>query len=207
MPKKTMLWSITPYLSATERLFIAAQKGCVKSIKDLITKQGANPYSKNHEGNSPLHLAARDGHLFACEYLVEELKSNSKSTRDKCGQISEDLSINKAVMLQRLEYIVENKNKPPLDEKNNVGQTALFLATLLGKHCPRLSKQQQSVLQTVYNPVIALLAESGAQITELDIVNCKESDNEEALKILQKEQKRRNCQTCSAAKSCNKLKL
>jgi hypothetical protein len=106
-----------------------------------------------------------------------------------------------------LEYIVENKNKAPLDEPNDAGQTALFLATLLGKHCPQLAKQQHSVLQTVFNPVIALLAESGARITEQDLINCKIHDNDEGLKILEKVKKPRNCQKCPAAKTCMKLKV
>lgn len=54
-----------------ELLHIAAEKGLVDMMK-LLTKYGAKPHKKNFDNKTPLHCAARQGHLPAVKYLVEE---------------------------------------------------------------------------------------------------------------------------------------
>lgn len=203
---KTMLWSAINHLSATEQLLKAAERGCLRSVHELITQYAANPYSKDSNGMTALHFAAYNGHPAVCDYLVTELNDNAKITRDKCEKISNQL-IDPYIKVQRLEYIVENKSKQQLDEKNDAGQTALFLATLMGLNYPKITEYQREFEKAKYNSVIRLLVNAGAQITEPDINNCKISGNYQAVEILTKAKKDKKCQQCRTAKTCTKLKL
>jgi len=205
MPK-TMLWSVMHYLSATERLLIAAERGCVKSVRNLITEHAANPYSKDSNGMTALHFAARDGHLGVCEYLVAELNANATNTRDKCEQI-EMQSVDQFIKVQKLEYIVENIGKRQLDEKNDAGHTALFLATLMGVTSPVQTLAQRKILEAKYNPIISVLTNAGARVTENDLKNCKDRNNQEGATILRRVKTAKNCQQCPTSKSCSKNKL
>lgn len=201
-----MLWSIMNYLTPTERMLLAVERGCVNSVHSLITEQAANPYSKWANGMTALHIAALNGHSDVCNYLIMELTENANNTRDKCEKISNQF-LELHLKIQRLEYIVENRNKQQINEQNDEKHTALFLATLMGINHYNLPQTRNVTQEIKYNPVIKLLVEAGALVTEQDLNNCKERKNQEALMILQ-QSTLKNCQKCTASsKTCNKRKL
>lgn len=203
---KIRLWSVMNRLTATEQLLIAAEAGRLNNVRNLITRHAANPYIQDSNGMTALHLAAREGHLSVCEYLIDELNTNSKNTAFKCEQINNQM-MDHATKVQRLEYIVENRDKPQLEQKNSLGQTALFLATLMGLNYPDINEYQREFGEAKYNPVITLLVSAGAKISQADIDNCKVRGNYKAAEMLAKSRRDKNCQQCATAKTCTKLKL
>ncbi|KAJ7549705.1 hypothetical protein O6H91_07G063900 [Diphasiastrum complanatum] len=58
----------------------AAQAGDVARMKSLLEK-GANPDGSSEDGYTPLHFAARSGHLQACRLLLQYGASADRRTR------------------------------------------------------------------------------------------------------------------------------
>lgn len=161
-----MLFSVMNYLSPSERMLIAARRGCVHSVMKLITQHAADPNSKDrNNGMTALHIASRDGNFAICRYLIK------------------------------------NSDNLKLDEKNDNKQTALFLATLMGVTCIRDTLGRRDELDEMYNPIIKLLTDAGAIVSNTDIDNLKIRNNRKGLEILLPAKQSQHCMKCCKYKN------
>jgi ankyrin repeat protein len=57
------------------KVILAASQGNVELLKQLLD-DGGDPNVTDYDKRTPLHLAAAEGHLEVCKYLVEQKKAN-----------------------------------------------------------------------------------------------------------------------------------
>eukprot|EP00004_Rigifila_ramosa_P020811 TRINITY_DN5445_c1_g2_i1.p1 TRINITY_DN5445_c1_g2~~TRINITY_DN5445_c1_g2_i1.p1 ORF type:complete len:867 (-),score=162.05 TRINITY_DN5445_c1_g2_i1:1509-4109(-) len=85
-------WTINTADPLTQRTALsrAAQKGR-ESVAGFLISQGASMDLGDVDGNTPLHHAAQNGHLFVCQLIVMQHGGNPQP-RNKAGQSPADLA-------------------------------------------------------------------------------------------------------------------
>mmetsp|Transcript_22669 Transcript_22669/g.29435 ORF Transcript_22669/g.29435 Transcript_22669/m.29435 type:complete len:676 (+) Transcript_22669:75-2102(+) len=122
---------------STDELWIAARKGDCKRVKHLVNECGAAlDYDAkaisgpNHRwlGLTPLHLAARNGHIDVVKYLIEQ-----GARPDRAGS-GEATPLHLAAMNGRLKVVrfLASQNIP-IDPVDSSGRTPIYLAVENGK--------------------------------------------------------------------------
>ncbi|XP_068670016.1 BRCA1-associated RING domain protein 1-like isoform X2 [Montipora foliosa] len=97
-------------------LHVAAMKGCVESVRKLLT-EGADPNTKDYEGWTPLHEACNHGYLFIVELLLDH-----GAMIDTPGGSDHDTPLHDAVTNGRLEVAkLLVRRGAPRDIRNKQG--------------------------------------------------------------------------------------
>lgn len=124
---------IVEFLSSIEHLnnelFDTVRKGNLDRVKDLIEK-GADINSSDNDGNTPVHLAAKEGNLDVVKYLIE-VKEVDLNAKDNNGNTPLHLATGEG-RLDVVKYLIDEK-KADFNVKNDDGWTPLHCAAEKGK--------------------------------------------------------------------------
>jgi len=114
-------------MNQPNELLIAAKQGDLDIVKNLIEQNNARIQCKDTGGNTPLSLAAYNGHLEVVKYL--QSKGSEINIRDNEG----DTPLSLAAFNGHLEVVkyLEMKGSD-VNHRGNYGHTPLFLAACYG---------------------------------------------------------------------------
>ena len=115
-------------LSSNSELHVKAKQGDLPGIIELMEK-GQNPMDRDEHGNTPLHYAARRGHLHVLKYFIDERGFNPTITGDQNRTL-----LHNAVMLGHLPIVQYLLHEKEVDALCHAGRksTPLLDACLLG---------------------------------------------------------------------------
>lgn len=78
-------------------------------------------------------------------------------------------------------HIISSGNKPLLESETKDGETALFLATLMGVNSVRDTIGKIDLLKSRYNPIIQTFINANVELHHKYINNCIERNNREGI--------------------------
>ena len=113
------------YAGQISLLHVAALRGCMDIIIDLITKYKCDTNCKDFYGRTPLHYAAISNHLEVVRYFINEQHCNPM-TKDDNGKTLFYLVCSNG-HLNIAQYLISEKHCNPSCE-NNDGETPLHYA-------------------------------------------------------------------------------
>src|SRR3990172_1434828 len=113
----------------TQALFMAAKLGFYRLIPDLVAR-GADMNDKDDCGNTPLHVAARDGKIDAIRVLVKDCQADVNA-KDNYG----DTQLHWAARYGQVDVIrvLVNECRADVNAKDNYGYTPLHWAARYGQ--------------------------------------------------------------------------
>ena len=132
--------SVVEYLK-TLSIHEAAKEGKLNVVKNLLKKNPASLDITNNQGQTPLFLAAREGHLEVVKFFVEEAKADAFIKDKQFGATPLHWSAWNG-NLDLVKYLVEI-NPESIDITNNQGETPLEVA----KRCTASSADCSSVVE------------------------------------------------------------
>ena len=128
-------------LRASASIHDAAKEGKLDVVKNLLKKNPASLDITNNQGQTPLFLAAREGHLEVVKFFVEEAKADAFIKDKQFGATPLHWSAWNG-NLDLVKYLVKI-NPESIDITNNQGETPLEVA----KRCTASSADCSSVVE------------------------------------------------------------
>ena len=110
-------------------LIKAAMNGCLKVIEFLI-KQGCDPKQRNTYGNTPLHIAASNGHLSTVKYFGKILNCDLSNTINNRSQNCLHIACIRG-RINIVQYLVEECSVD-INKQDKEGSTPISLAAQEG---------------------------------------------------------------------------
>lgn len=104
-------------------LHMAAKRGNLDAIKEMEKIKNLNVNARNQLGNTPLHLAAKEGFQEVCEYLLEKGANSGIENKEK--KIPVELTKNsKIVELLNANPVARLANLSPQQKTKNIDDIA-----------------------------------------------------------------------------------
>ncbi|KAH9304485.1 hypothetical protein KI387_008889 [Taxus chinensis] len=112
-------------------LFIAAKRGNLKTLRDLHSQNAIGSYINQvtFEGNTVLHIAAREGHLELVKWILHNAKWPSLLTGARNSDKNTPLHEAAKMGNQEVVRILLKHNKYAAHRRNQFGETPLIIAS------------------------------------------------------------------------------
>lgn len=111
--------------SAQYEIFVAANRGDLRSVETILRREPALASSKSRGGFTPLHMAAINGHAAICEVLIEKGASINERNLDGATPLIKAVQGNHPELVRMLLKMGADPNL-----RDNTGANALLIAEM-----------------------------------------------------------------------------